>query len=402
MPMRMKKLNKLAFFIVVLFIFFFIFAGKKIFRSFTENKKEYQYLSLFSEVTSLVKTDYVEKVKPGAKFPGAYSAMLGALDKFSAYLDTGKTGIYRLYRQGSAYECGIYGSKISNYFYITGVAKNSTAEAAGLKPGDIIKAVNGKSIYSLSFWEMYLSLLTNKPGTIEIVLLKNRTTKASKINLKTQRTGEGPIVKKIEPGILLVDLSRIDRERVTALKRELGEAAAQHPFKLIIDLRKYNGGDLESFVRLTKLFFNQTIPLTLKLKHKKETFLLGANANEALTYHAVVVVNKSTMMYGELLAYLFKTFQTPERPAAVTLIGSKTRGFISKLKHIPLDDGSSILLTEGLFLLKGKNPAKTGVTPDVKIKETDAAKIIDRGISILTNNRKKNPDKTHDQDQEKT
>jgi C-terminal processing protease CtpA/Prc len=64
-------------------------------------------------------------------------------------------------------------------------------------------------------------------------------------------------------------------------------------------------------------------------------------------------------------------------------MGAKTRGLISKIKQFPLRDGSSILLTEGIFLLNGKNPANTGVTPDVKVKEKDSAKIIDRAVAVL-------------------
>lgn len=396
----MKKLNRIVFFIAVLSIFFFVFGGKKIFRSFSEEKKEYQYFALFSEVAALVEAEYVEKVEPGAKFPGAYSAMLAALDRFSAYLDARKTDVYHLYRQGKACNCGIYGTKLFNYFYITGVEKNSTAESAGFKPGDIIKAINGKSIYALSFWEMYLSLLTDKPGKLEIILLKDRSEKPAKIDLQTQPAGKEPIVEKLKNDILLVKLSRVDGETAAALEKQLSK---EENLKLIIDLRKYNGGDLDSFTRMTRLFFNKTIPLTLKLKNKKEEFLLGSNSDEAFTYHAVVIADKSTIMYGELLAYLFKTLRPPgdEHPAAATLIGSKTKGFISKLKHIPLEDGSSILLTEGVFLLNGKDPAKTGIEPDIEIKKENSAKIIDRGISILALNMKKNPGKTHDQDQEK-
>ena len=405
--MKMRKLYRIVFFIVPLLVFFFLIGGKKLFRSYPAEKKDFQYLSLFSEVASLVKSDYVEKINPGEKFPGAYSAMLGSLDKFSAYLDAGETVIYNLYRQGNAYECGIYGSKYSNYFFITDVLKHSAAESAGLKPGDMIKAINGKSIYALSFWEMYLSLMTDKPGTIEILLLDRPSNSPSKIKLQTQRSGNGSTVKKIETetGMYLVQLPRINKQGVATLKREFAREnipPSGTPLKLIIDLRKYRGGDLDSFIEITKLFFNKSIPLTLKLKNKQEEFLLGSNSNEALTYLAVVIMNKSTRMYGELLAYLFKIFQSPEQSnPTITLIGSRTRGFISKLKHIPLDDGSSILLTEGLFSINEKNPAETGVMPDIKIKENNSAKIIQRGISLLNRKLKKNPDNAHEKSQEK-
>lgn len=382
----MKKIKYFIFPVVLLVVFFFVFGGTKIFRSFSQAKKEYDYLALFSEVVSLIKTDYVEKIQPAEKFPGAFSGMLRALDKTSAYLDSEQSKIYNLYLQNKVYNCGIYGTRYSNYFYVTDVVKNSTPEACEIKPGCIIKAVNGKSIYGQPFWQMYLSLLSDKPETIELVLLKEGSSKPCKVNVQTGPPKDTPIFKKIREDIYLVELSRIDKERVTFLKHQLGQEQGRrpgsNPLKLIIDLRKYSGGNLDSFIQLAKLFFNKTIPLklTLKTKSGEETFSLGSN--HALSYRAVVIINKSTRMYGELLANLFKISQPPNT-SVFTLVGIETSGFISKLKQVPLKDGSSILLTEGLFLLNGKNPGKSTVKPDVKIKAEDFAAIIDRSISIL-------------------
>lgn len=382
----MKKIKYFIFPVVLMVVFFFVFGGTKIFRSFSQTKKEYDYLSLFSEVVSLIKTDYVEKIQPAEKFPGAFSGMLSSLDKTSAYLDSKQTGIYNLYLQNNVCDCGIYGTRYSNYFYITDVVKNSTAKDCEIKPGCIIKAVNGKSIYGRSFWQMYLSLLSDKPETLELVLLKEDSSIPCKVNVQTGPPEDTPVFKKVREDIYLVELSRIDEERAAFLKHQLGQEqsrrAGSSPMKLIIDLRKYSGGDLDSFIQLTKLFFNNTIPLKLTLKTKagEETFSLGSNHH--LSYRAVVIINRSTRMYGELLANLFKISRPPNNPD-VTLVGIETNGFISKLKQVPLKDGSSILLPEGLFLLNGMNPGKSTVEPDVKIKNEDFAAIIDRSISIL-------------------
>lgn len=381
----MKKFNRFAFFFIILLVLFFIVGGKEIFQFHPEAKKEYDYLSLFSEIISLVKTDYVEEIQPEKKFPGAFTRMLDSLDKSSTYLDVSKTEMYRLYRQDKAYSCGIYGIKRSNYFHIIDIAPNSPADTYGLKPGDTIKAINGKSIFRQSFWEIYLSLLADKPETIEIVLLQNEKSSAKPkiIKLETAAINNDLTVSEIESSIYLVEIPRIDEKNAALLKQKLeSELSHKKHSKLVIDLRKYSGGNLDAFIQLTTLFFPHSIPLTLKTKYNQETLLLGSP--RAPSYHAVVIINKSTRMYGELLALLFKDFAREN----VTLVGTKTNGYISKVKQFPLKDGSSILLTEGIFLLNGKNPAKTGVTPDVRIIEKKSAKIIDRAVAILK--------KTHD------
>jgi carboxyl-terminal processing protease len=374
----MSKLNKTLFGVVILVVFFFLLGGKKIFKSQSETEKEYQYLSLFSEVVTKVKTKYVEAIDTKDKFPGAFSAMLSSLDPFSSYLDAEKTEIYRSYQQGQFYGCGIYGAKRMNYFYITNVNTGSSAEKAGLKVGDIIKTVNGKSIYAHSFWEMYLSLLSTKPQNLEVILLQTKERDTKKINLQTELIIPRTIIKPIQKNVLLVKLSRFDAAAALLLKDRL--ITHHKPLKLIIDLRRYTGGDFESFKKIINLFFKGTILLTLKLKDKEEDFLLGSK--DALEYQAVVIINRSTRMYGELLAALFRQAgAVAQRPAS--LVGTSTQGFISKLKAIQLEDGSSILLTEGLFLLNGKPTASKGVKPDIIIKDKASREIIKKSISIL-------------------
>jgi len=381
----MKKLNKIVLFPLIILALFFIFVGKKILQPLPEARKEFEYLSLISEVISLVQSDYVEEIQPAEKFPGAFSRMLGSLDQSSTYLDAPKTGIYRLYQQGKVYTCGIYGAKHSNYFYISDIAPGSPAETGGLKPGDIIQAINGKSVFQQSFWEIYLSLMTDKPGTIEIVLLQNGDSSAmpNKIKLETTTIDTGLKVEETRDNIYLVELPRIDAQNIARLKQKLANELSDHKsLNLVVDLRKYSGGDFDAFIELTGLFFPHPLPLTVKTKHNQEEFILGSA--QAITYHAVVIIDKSTRMYSELLAALFKEHGKEN----VALIGSRTGGLNTKLTQFPLSDGSSILLTEGLFLLNGKTLANTGVIPDVKVNEKDAAKIIDRAVALLK--------KTHD------
>lgn len=377
---------------VLLFAFFLLLADKIIFQPHPEMGKEYRYLALFSEVVSQVKTNYVEDVDPAEKFPGAFSAMLGSLDPFSAYLDAIKTQTYGAYHSGRFYGCGIYGAKVLNYFFITDVTPDSPADRAGLKHGDMIKAVNGVSLYSRSFWEMYLSLLSTGPQNIQLTLFKKDSRDTQKCQLQTRLIELRTTITPIPKDILLVKLPRFDAGAAVLLKDQLAAYSSapgrkNKPLKLIIDLRTYCGGDLESFKQITNLFFKDKIALTLKLKDKVKDIFPEAKEKNIPAYKAVVIINRSTRMYGELLAAIFKTpgaksGAAPRYP--VTLVGAMTQGFISELKSIPLQDGSSILLTEGLFLLNGKSTTSKGIEPDIEIKDKNSQQIMDTCISILT------------------
>lgn len=375
----MRKLHKLFYLIVIIFIFSYFTAGKKFFKFFSETKKDYQYLTLFSEIASKTKSDYYEEVKPGQKFPYAYTAMLGYVDKACAYLDTRQTKLYELYQTGNFYSPGIYGSTASNYFHISDIVKGSPAEKAGLAPGDIIKAVGGESIYSLPFYQMYLSLLSDKTENIEITVHKKISKETVKVNLPTALLESKTRITAITNNILLIEIPKLDRESAAYLKNNL---PTNKHLKLIIDLRNYTAGDFESFLEITKIFFNEAdnLTITLKKKNTADSFPLGAK--DALDYQAVVIVNKSTIMYGELLAELFQA-AGQDKKYNITIIGRKTPGLVAKLIHIKFEDGSSILLSEGFFFIQEKLAAKSGVIPRIDLPANDFDAVIDRCKTIL-------------------
>ena len=301
--------------LVILYMCFSVDGGTKASNPHIETEKEYKYLALFSEVVSIVKTNYVEAIDASEKFPGAFSSMLGSLDPFSSYLDVSKTNTYHAYLDGKFNGCGIYGAKVLNYFLITDVTPGSPADKAGIKPGNTIKSVNSEGFYAVSFWEMYLSMLSPEPRPIEIVLFESNRRDTKKINLHTEPFESLTTITPLpnHKDIFLVNLTRFDKEAANLLKDRITRHRAEHPgktLKLIIDLRRYTCGDFNAFKEIVNLLFKRPILVTIKFKDREEDFLLGAE--ETVNYKAVVIINRSTRMYAELLASLFKNSGAPQ------------------------------------------------------------------------------------------
>ncbi len=372
----MKKLNQGLLFLITVLLFWGLFAGKKLFLPEGEKKRDYGYLSLFAEVAALVKTDYVDEIDPAVKFPGAFSALLRQLDHCSAYLDHKTSRIYDRYQKGDVHGLGIYGAKRQNYFYISDILADSPADRGGLKPGDIIKGVQGDSIYSLSFWEMYLSLLSDQPEAIELTIFRKNSNKPEKISLKTRRLGTGTVFKRIKSHVYLIQLLRIDPNSIDFLKNKFEKKSIS---TLIVDLRKYSGGDFDSFIEISKIFFKENDRLTLKTKGGEEVIRSGSP--QAFTGRAAVITGPSAIMYGELLAALFKA-------NGAVLVGTATPGFAATLKKIELEDGSSVLLTAGTFQLDGRPLCDSKVVPTVETDETDDGRLIGRCLSALHRDKK--------------
>ncbi len=332
----MKKNFRIFFLLIALSIFFYLLGSSKIFQSFSKTQKDYQYLSLFSEVISLVKINYVEEIELETKFQGAYSAMLNSLDEFSSYLTPWETEIFQAYQSGHSFCTGLFGNKVLDYFYVNDVRKDSPAFEAGLENGDLIKGINGQSIYAKSFWQMYLKLQTEKKENLRLRVLKKAYGREIEIKVDTEAGKDSFVLRQSGKDSPWLELTCFNEDCYLQLKKYL---VAVKPEKIILDLRWYRGGTFAGFQKIAGQFLEKETPLTLKTRKGNIKVPLGSDEN----YHGkiVVIIGQSTIMYGEILAALLKA-QGEKSSQSIVLLGQQTGRFNARLKHILLEDGSSL------------------------------------------------------------
>ena len=373
----MKKNFRIFFLLIALSIFFYLLGSSKIFQSFSKTQKDYQYLSLFSEVISLVKINYVEEIELETKFQGAYSAMLNSLDEFSSYLTPWETEIFQAYQSGHSFCTGLFGNKVLDYFYVNDVRKDSPAFEAGLENGDLIKGINGQSIYAKSFWQMYLKLQTEKKENLRLRVLKKAYGREIEIKVDTEAGKDSFVLRQSGKDSPWLELTCFNEDCYLQLKKYL---VAVKPEKIILDLRWYRGGTFAGFQKIAGQFLEKETPLTLKTRKGNIKVPLGSDEN----YHGkiVVIIGQSTIMYGEILAALLKA-QGEKSSQSIVLLGQQTGRFNARLKHILLEDGSSILLTEGLYLINDKSITRTGIKPQIKLKDEELNQLEDRAVGQL-------------------
>src|SRR5947209_8641769 len=98
---------------------------------------KYVQIKIFDAVLGHVVRDYVDEPDLEKVRIGALRGLAEGLDPYSAYLtpqqaDDFKTGIK------AKGETGMVVSKVIGYAYVVSVQKGSTADQAGIKPGDFI------------------------------------------------------------------------------------------------------------------------------------------------------------------------------------------------------------------------------------------------------------------------
>lgn len=367
----MKKNINILFFGFLILFFFFYFGGFKFFRNISESPGDDKYLFLFSEVMNLVKTDYVEELNPLLKYPGAFSSLVSGVDDYSSYLDERKSRTFRLYQQGNYYGIGVYGIKKNNYFYITDIIPDSPALKAGLKIGDIIRYVNGNSLYALSYWDMFLSMISEKSIPFTLICLKKNSENLQTLTINPIFISRTVKFRKLSQDIQLISLMRLDTMSVAQIKARMTEYKNS---KWIIDLRRYSGGDFKSFLEVSKIFVHENIFLSIETKNGKINLLVGSDNDPG--YDCVFIINASTVLYSELLAHILKLTNA-------TLIGEETSGFVPRLKQFYLDDGTSVVLNTGIYKLMNNPILGTGVKPMYERKTIEDNALFSACISIL-------------------
>src|SRR5438067_445744 len=105
----------------------------------------------FSQVYEMVEQNYAEPVDPGkAIYNGAIPGMLRVLDPHSNFFDPKSYGLLREEQRGKYYGVGMQVGPRNNKVIVIAPFAGTPAYRAGIRPGDIIIAVDGKPTENLN------------------------------------------------------------------------------------------------------------------------------------------------------------------------------------------------------------------------------------------------------------
>ena len=129
-------------------------------------------LSIFSEVFALTRSNYVEPTDGKALLEGAYDGMSDALDPFSYYVPASAQAAYKAQEASGASSPGIVFARRGGYPYVVGPLPGSPAEKAGIKAGDLIDSVDGKTLRNAPYWQVKAALEGPEGSSCEIALFR--------------------------------------------------------------------------------------------------------------------------------------------------------------------------------------------------------------------------------------
>lgn len=243
----------------------------------------------------------------------------------------------------------------------------SSAAAAGLKPGDVIVAVNGGPTSQLTRGEV-ISRLRGEADTTVAVGIRRRQHEFT-VQLKRKLNDTGPVSSSVltESGhkygyVSINEFSETTGQQAAeAVKSSLEQGSSG----FVLDLRWNPGGLLDSAAQVAGMFLDQKplceiVRRTGKVEQKE---LKGAKITNA---PVIVIVDEGTASAAEVVA---AALQESHR---ATVVGEHTfgQGYVYAVHR--LGDGSALILASGgLRSPDGRSLNGTGVSPDVIVDFPD-------------------------------
>jgi len=323
-------------------------------------------LDLVTKVINLIKHNYIEEPEPVKTMNGAFKGLVDSLDPLSCYLDKEGALRYSTRQELKLKDIGVVLFKSYGFFpQVVGLIENSPAQEGGIKIGDTISALNGRSTLMASMVEANLYLKSEKAISIKVKILRGN--KTLEMNIETALLFEEPFSYTPAKGTSgILKINKLFPPCVERIKEKIVPRIKEQGKTLILDLRNCYEGEIEEARKLINLFLKE--PKIGYFEKKGTALETLSSMDEAPLENLPLIVwtNTATMGSGEAVAGVLKEFKKAK------IIGLETPGLVAKQDFFPLEDGSGILLTSSLFHLNSGNSLwETGVIPDVKIESED-------------------------------
>jgi len=349
-------------------ILLFTIVGEFVHVRANSNDGAYRQLSVYSEVLSRIRLEYVEEPNIAGVTDGALHGLLESLDANSSYLSPEEYKHYKTIKSGGKADIGAAVSKRFGYAAVVAIIPGGPAEKAGIENSDIIESIEGKSTHDMSLAEIHSMLSGEVGSTLNVAVVRPRHAEPQKIVITRDVVVIPPVSEKMladNVGYIQVDAFPEGKSQEIADKiRDLQRQGAK---KLVLDLRNSASGLESEGVATANLFLDHgTITYLQGQRYPREAFNADP-AKDITKVPVAVLVNRGTAGPAEIVASAIL------ENARGDVVGDKTFGDGSKTKLFEMPDNSALILSVAKYYTPGgKAIQDTAVTPNVLVADSTA------------------------------
>jgi carboxyl-terminal processing protease len=350
--------KKIAFLTLSVVLLLTLLSGA-LFGQTTQKSNVYRYLSIFSEVFDLVRTNYVDQVGPEKLMDGAFSGVTDAIDEFSYYVPPAQMAAYKKFVDVEDNGLGLIVTKRFGYAYVVAAVKGSPVDQAGLSAGDFIEKIDGQPTQPMAAWQMRSAL--NQLHPVKLQILRGGETHREEITIKPATFHPVTVQHDTISGIAYVKIPWFEQGTAQQFRAALDAIHQKGTRKLIVDLRGNAGGSVEEAIASADELLTSGLITSLEGR-KIESKQWQADRDTAYDGEVQVLTDPSTAAGAEVFASAIRGNSRGK------VVGLTTYGKAIVQKFIPLPSGGGVQMTIGHYTTPElKAITDTGVKPDVLV-----------------------------------
>ena len=331
-------------------------------------------LKIIWEAWQFLAQDYVDRSKldPEASSEGAIRGMLRALgDPEMSYVSPEvMKGVFQDVFRGNFEGIGAYVQmNAAGKLVIVSPIEGGPAEAAGIRPGDIVLEVDGESLEGLGVLEA-VAKIRGPRGGLPVKLLVKHLGAIDPVVIEIIR-GRIPLTSVLlrsEPGdrLMHVRITNFYPNTVDQLKEVILKAVSEGAEGLILDLRDNPGGTLDAVVDVASQFLDDGLVLyDVDGNGRRNEWRVRAGG-VATDIPMVVLVNAGSASSSEVLVGALQD----HKRAKVIGVSTYGKGSVNILRQLSNGGGLYITIAHWYTPL-GRLIQEEGLEPDVEVEDRD-------------------------------
>ncbi len=261
----------------------------------------------FTSIYALVEQNYAEPLTgqkaDDAIYDGAIPGMLRTLDPHSTFYDPKAYAALQQDQSGHYFGVGMMIEQQGNKVYVLTPYENTPSYRAGIHPGDLIVAVDGKSTQGWTSDQVAKALKGPRGTTVEITMQRYGVSKPLVFKLTRAEIPHPSIDLKymLQPGIGYIHITQFQETTGEELRETLKSFGNLKG--LVLDLRNNPGGLLSQAVSVcNQLLAKGQVIVSQRGRAYPDQVYRASSGNGGKTFPIVVLVNGGTASAAEIVS----------------------------------------------------------------------------------------------------
>ncbi|MFZ0520011.1 MAG: S41 family peptidase [Candidatus Acidiferrales bacterium] len=301
----------------------------------------------FTHVLSVVERNYADPVDTDKViYDGAIPGMLRVLDPHSNFFDPKQYALFKEEQEGKYYGVGMTVQQRENQTVVLSPFVGSPAYKAGIRPGDIIQKVDGKSCDGLTTTEVADMLKGAKGTVVHISLGREGWDKPIEVTVTRDEIPRPGVEYStmVKPGIGYVRVTTFNETTDSDLADALKQLDVSKLDGLIIDLRNNGGGLLNQAVGMADMFLDKNeIVVSHRGRASQERRYYAVRGNQGIEVPVIVLINGQSASASEIVS---GAIQDHDRGL---IVGETSFGKGLVQTQFPLSEDTALLLTTARY-----------------------------------------------------